>query len=729
MGSPGFRCVDTAERASGFFSLCLLILALAAPAPGATTEAAEDETEAIPAQTSGDAAAAERADAPVRSVGEVTVTATRAERDVLEVPGNVTVIEREQIERSGVRSVPELLRRQEGLFLTSATGNPAGVQVESRGFANGAGNGSSLLVQVNGRRVNQADSSVTDWSLIELDDVESIEIVRGPVSALYGDNAIGGVIDIRTRPVEGPPRVRVHGRAGRYDSGDGSLRAAASVGPVTGSLFVGGRTTDGYRHGADFDNEEVNADLQVQLWDRLVLGVGGGYYHDDRGFPGALDQDDLDAYGRRAQAPYSAGTGSGVKSRFVEGWLDAALAEDVSLRIQPYYRWRDDEATNVFEFGAGTNTDIRDKSSLGVDSSLQVDRPLLGLQSRLLVGFDFLRDQTDRADAYGGLFVSFQESESEKNVYAAFLQEELTLIDGLILSGGVRFDRAEYDLTAVDRLTPADRASADPHYSIWSPRGAITWRFLPSASVYFSYSRGFRLPNFDESAPTLTGGPPSIPDLDEQKSDSFELGGKWRGERVDASVAFYWMNVHDEIILNPLLNCFPGFGCFGQNDNFDRVRHRGIELATAVQIVSWLAFYANYTFDDVFVEDADEPVLDGARMPITPRHRGNLGLVARLPYDVELTTQAFLVGERIVANDFDRQATELDSYATLDLLLAWRPTFGEHLEGALTLALRNVTAEGYHGLAARSISDPTRVGYYPAAKRTWDAGVMLTVRQ
>ena len=558
MGSPGSRRADSADRLfrSRFPVLWLwcLTLVLAAPAPGSADEVVVDtaveETDDDPSD----------AGVPVRPVGEVTVTATRAERDALDVPGHVTVIDREQIERSGVRTVPDLLRRQAGLFLTSTTTNPAGLQVEARGFANGAGNGSSLLVQVNGRRVNEADSSVTDWALIDLDEVEAIEIVRGPVSALYGDNAIGGVIDIRTRPAEGPLRTTVRGRFGRYDSRQGSLNAAATVGTVTGSLFVNGVTTDGYRHGADYDSQDVNASLETQLRDRVLLGVSGGYYQDDRGFPGALLQADLDTLGRRAEAPDSAGTGSSVKNRFVDGWLDATLAEDVRLRVQPYYRWRDDAATNVFALGAGTNTDLRGKSSLGVDTHVQVDRPLFGLRNRLLVGFDFLRDETDRTDIFGGLFDSVQVSRNEKNVYAAFLQEELDLSDGLILTAGVRFDRAEYDLAVVDRLMPADRAVADPKYSIWSPKAALTWRFLPTASAYFSYSRGFRLPNFDENAPTLTGGPPVIPDLDEQISDSFELGGTWRSQRVDASLALYWMNVRDEIILNPLLNCFPGFG-------------------------------------------------------------------------------------------------------------------------------------------------------------------------
>jgi hypothetical protein len=91
------------------------------------------------------------------------------------------------------------------------------------------------------------------------------------------------------------------------------------------------------------------------------------------------------------------------------------------------------------------------------------------------------------------------------------------------------------------------------------------------------------------------------------------------------------------------------------------------------------------------------------------------------------------VGERILSNDFDRRLPKLDFYATLDLLMAWRPTFGEHLEGALTLALRNVTGEKYEDFGARfDLFDPGPVPtsfFYPAARRTWEVGFMLTFRK
>jgi outer membrane receptor protein involved in Fe transport len=735
MGTPGFRRVDTAGNTSRFFTGCILILALAAPAPGAADDVTGGET-ALPANSaapdagsdaSDDAAAVDPAEPPVRRVGGVTVTATRGERDVLEVPGNVTVIEREQIDESGVRTVPELLRRQSGLFVTSTTTNPAGVQVEARGFNNGGSLGSSLLVQVDGRRVNEADTGNTDWALIPLDEIESIEIVRGPASAVYGDNAVGGVINIRTRPMEGPLRATLRGRLGRYDSGGGSLNAAGTVGPITGSLFVEGFETDGYRHRSDFDRFNVKGVLQANLADRFLVGVRGGHYLDHRSFPGALSSDEMQMFGRRASDPDSADDSSRVDNDFVEGWVEGLLAEDVELRVRPFYRWRDDDTT-ITSLAWGTTGIDTHKRSGGVDFQIQVDVPLFGMRSRLIVGGDFLYEETDRVIAFPS---GVQISDSDRTVGAAFAQEELNLTEALLLTAGVRFDHASLNLKISDPdLDPAiASADDDPRFNVASPRVALTYRIRPDLASYVSYSRGFRLPNFDEDAPLLSfppGGPPTIPDLDRQISDAVEVGAKLRGERVDASLATYWMSVKNEITYNPFTFA---------NENFDRVRHVGVETALAVQILSWLEAHANYTFEHVEIREADDPALEGRRMPMNPRHRGTLGILATIPFDLELGADGNIVGSRVFANDFDRELPKLNVYGTLDLHMAWRPSFGEHLSGALSLDLRNVTNEKYSGFAARyDVYDPfpntvpTRF-FNPAARRTWEVGMMLTVRQ
>ena len=121
---------------------------------------------------------------PLIAVQEVVVTATRTERDVLEVPGNVTVLDGLAIEASGARDLVDLLRRESGLFVVRRTINPEGTSIEARGFNNGSEGGSGTLVLVDGRRVNLPDSTRPDWALFPtLDQVERVEVIRGPASA------------------------------------------------------------------------------------------------------------------------------------------------------------------------------------------------------------------------------------------------------------------------------------------------------------------------------------------------------------------------------------------------------------------------------------------------------------------------------------------------------------------------------------------------------------------
>ena len=129
---------------------------------------------------------------------EVVVTASRHSEASSRVPANVTVIGPAEIKKSTAQNIPELLRAQEGVQVTDITGNHRSYSVDLRGFGDTAPQ--NTLVLVDGRRVTQSDLSGTDWTLIPLDRVERIEVVRGGSSSIfYGDNASGGVINIITK--------------------------------------------------------------------------------------------------------------------------------------------------------------------------------------------------------------------------------------------------------------------------------------------------------------------------------------------------------------------------------------------------------------------------------------------------------------------------------------------------------------------------------------------------
>ncbi len=698
---------------------------------------------------------------PVIVVDEVTITATRAERSVLDVPGNVTVIDRETIDQSGVRHVPELLRREAGISVTNLTTNPETYTVEARGFNNGGGNGSGMLVMIDGRRVNEPTTGVADWALIPLDRVERIEVVRGPASAAYGDHAMAGVIHIITRKGEDGLRAIARGETGTYDTDAGSLFVGGSEGPVSASLFLDGDKTHGYRERSDYRSHRAEADFQFRVGDRATLGLTGGYTSQVRQRPGTLTKEEMHEDRRQEETSGTGKNFDNARERFLQGLVEVSIAEGVSAKLVPYYRHRKDRgavSNPDYWFATDTETDV-----LGLTSQIQLDTTLLGHANRLIVGADLMQEDSDSDGGFGyeysidfgfGLIAEGWGSEttrtrSRRKSYGFFLQNELNLTDDLLLSLGVRRDRAKYrgrywsDSTTVDEiplfaLSTTTREIVErkfePRHTAWAPRAALTYRVVEPLSVYVSYARGFRFPNLDEAF----GSFGISPGLDTQKSDSYEVGFKVRTRCLSLNAAAYYMNVHDEIIWNPTSrNPFAlPTQLLGQNVNLDRVRHRGIELSSTVQVTDWLEVYGSFTYDNTKITRDTATLLEGNRMPITPRYRGTAGVRAQLGFGFEAGVNANYVGARYLANDLQNEWEKLPKYASYDARLGWRYPIGEHVEILIEGSVLNMTNRRYTEFGGRATfttpNDPNfvpRLGYFPSPDRHYIAGIQLVVKR
>jgi iron complex outermembrane receptor protein len=665
------------------------------------------------------AAAAEPAPTPpVVETPEVTISATRTERSVLDVAGNVTTIDRAKIERSGARSVPDLLRREAGLMVTGLGSTPEGYTVEARGFNNGGGNGCSTLVLVDGRRLNEPETGCPDWSFVALEDIERIEIVRGPASVAYGDNAAAGVIQIFTyRPREDGMRVAGAADTGSYGAQNAGLRLAAREGGAFATAYLGDADSNGYRHQSDF------------VWDAFRLGVGadfaeagelrldGGYDSNLRERPGALTRDDLHEDRRQAD-PDSLGDEDRARARFLLGTLALRPAEDVEVRVLPYVRRRDDRGTLSADDGAGGSFSFATDSEteqLGADAQVSVGFDALGRRHTFLTGGELRREDSDLVNRFESISFgdSFTDVALRRETWGLFAQQEVGLRDDLHLLVGVRRDEVHYGGSGFQQddfgVTTVD---VDEEPSIWSPRASLAWRVAEPVGLYAGWARGFRSANVQETV-SLFGVAP----VDPQKSESWEIGGKYReGDRV-LNLALFWMNVKDEILFDPFTF---------ENTNIDRVRHRGVEVSGDVRPFEWLELYASYTLDDVRIRRG---IASAGRMPITPKHRGALGATVFLPLGFEIGADALWVGSRPLANDLDNSSTseKLHSYGVYDARVAWRRTHGP-VALVLEAVGRNLTDETYAEFGGEaSFGGPP--GYFPAPERNWLAGVRLEYRR
>ncbi|ASJ26286.1 TonB-dependent receptor domain-containing protein [Laribacter hongkongensis] len=193
--------------------------------------------------------------APATEVAETVVTATRTPVQAASLTRDVSVITRDDIARAGPTSLPELLSREAGIEFASNGGDGRQSSLFIRGT-----NSNQSVVLIDGVRVVSATTGATALEQIPLEQIECIEIVRGPVSGLYGADAIGGVVQVFTRKGRGAPAPHLSLAAGN----DGTWRVGAGIGGVVGdtsfAVDVTHRTTDGGFSATNRDNFNYNPD-------------------------------------------------------------------------------------------------------------------------------------------------------------------------------------------------------------------------------------------------------------------------------------------------------------------------------------------------------------------------------------------------------------------------------------------------------------------------------------
>lgn len=317
----------------------------------------------------------------------VVVTATRQPTRANELLNDVSVVEREQIEAAGQTTLTELLARQPGMEAT-ATGGPGST---SNVFIRGA-NSDHTLVLVDGIRVNSATLGATSLNRIPLAQIERIEILRGPASALYGSEAIGGVIQIFTRREEGPAKPWLEAGYGSY----GTSRLAAGIGgsteewrysasvsqdSVEGISNIGNTKARAYNRDNDgFRNTAGSGSLSYRVAPGHEVGANA-FYSDgtnlyDTGFTAAAARKDY------RNTNIVSGYSAYVRDRFLPAWTS-------TLRIG---RGTDDSAYYTDHAKASFARTDSDQASWQNDITLPLGRALLALE--------YLHQQVDASQTY-----------------------------------------------------------------------------------------------------------------------------------------------------------------------------------------------------------------------------------------------------------------------------------------------------------------------------------------
>lgn len=316
------------------------------------------------------------------NLDDVVVTATRTPQARESVVADVTVIDREEIERAGQSSLTELLRTQSGVEISSNGGAGTTSNIFLRGT-----NSDHVVVLIDGMRVNSTTLGTTAFENLPIEQIEKIEILRGPATSLYGQDAIGGVIQVFTKKGSGAPTFNASVGYGSYDTKIVKAGTSGAVGNARFSLNVantdiGSFSAKNFRTGRQSDDDSyrnlsVSGSLSYTIVEGHELGIqllnSDGHFHYD-------SSNTFDNYGDLTQTSYNIFSKNQLTSNWLstlragEGVDDAtdhssATSRSVTRSKQRQYSWQNDIGLPL-----GTLTLLYDRLEQRVTATTDYDK-------------------------------------------------------------------------------------------------------------------------------------------------------------------------------------------------------------------------------------------------------------------------------------------------------------------------------------------------------------------
>ncbi len=616
------------------------------------------------------------------------------------VPATVDIVPGDQLRATGAMTLQEALTRLPGVTLNDQQGNSWQMDLSFRGFRSTSVTGESqgLSVFVDGVRINEPTVEEVNFDLLPLDDIERLEVIRGP-AAVFGRNTLGGVINIITR--RGVPPVyeivpEVEG--GSFGRQKYRLRLGGASAPLDYYLAGTFFREDGWR--------DVSASRVGRIFAKIGLKSGGtdatlSYQRAENRIeqPGSLPLSDLQ---RDRTQNYTSGDFFKPLMNLVTLSLRQEAGTDLALSLSGFGRWLDAEQFNVNQLRANTRS-FTATTSAGGTVQLSHETTALGRANRLVAGVDYAHHSSQmRAFEEEGQ----QELESlvrdNQNSIGVYLQDTFDIArnvlqtgDRLIVTAAVRWDWLRHDID--DRSPPSDRPSATGVSTFSRPNPAIGFNYNLSRDwgIFFGYSEGFRAPAFLELTcagpsaicPGLQAGVAPDPPLNAVTARNYELGLRARPTSwLDGELALFRADVSDDIFsVSPTGTT----GLFFQN--VGGTRRQGVEVSLASRPAAGLEARLSYTYTEATFRDnlelatprltagcaaspCTQTVRAGNDLPLVPRHRLNASLDYRLASWLGLWLGASYVGPQRLRGDEGNVERKLTDYVVVNagLRASWK---------------------------------------------------------
>ena len=543
---------------------------------------------------------------------EMVVTVERDPIPREDAAAAVTLFDRATIERLPATSLAELLAYVPGVMMMFDSGAGGAPMITSRGFF-GGGEVEDVKLLVDGVPVGDPESGLVDWRRFRTADIERMEVLHGPGSALYGDAALGGVVQLFTRQDE---RGELSLRGGTFEAREVDAGYVTNLGDYRLALRAGSAESGGFRRNADVSDRSLDLSL-LRTGDHARWRIDASGSRKDRREPGPLTSFEIEEDRAQSNALFRFDRGETDRRR-LSGTYEIFGATELLATVHATRRDGDTLRTLLLAPGFGT-TATRALETTTYGTTLEASRDVFGGTMR--AGLDVDRSTLD------GRYASVGDDGQTLGVVAAedgrrdrlglFVTGAWNVCARCRLSAGIRRDELRDDFSA-----------AGHDASAWSPRAGLTVR-AGAASLFVQVSRAFKAATLDQlfdprPYPDGTGGTFTVsnPSLRPQRARNLEAGAAGSNARADWSVVAYRMNVTDEIDFDPQTLSYSNIG---------NSIHRGVEASAAFAKTAWLSPRVTYAWTRVADREAPERQLKNI-----PEHVAQLLLHARLPRETSV---------------------------------------------------------------------------------------------
>jgi len=685
---------------------------------------------------------AEAQEKDIFTLEETAITATRTEIAVEDAPASVSVVTQEEIKSLGATTLDEVLRHEAGVILRRDKGI---AMATPRVSLRGLGGDSRTLVMLDGMPLNDGYSSGVTWTQLGIENVERIEITRGPGSALYGGNALGGVINIITKKPSGREIKATVGAGSdntrKYSASYGDMftdkfgmrigfeheksdgypatttrRSITTTQPSTDELTGGypGKSASGsdtYIVGDAGDNwgERNNVNLQSYFtpdassmitfnaqWGRHEYGYDRPhtYLTDANGNPSYSGYVDL-GNGRYASVSpnnfiYYMGNGD-------EEYTSLALMydkefENIVLNAKVGYSYKTKWYTTAgssgtYDNAAGSLTDS-DLYTWYTDVQLSGN---IGQKHKLTGGMTYRTNDFEQA-GYSLSFYRDEDSKTSKNeitegkdqYYGVYIQDEWTLPASFTLFTGIRYDYWSASDGKAGQIG-SEETFSEPHDDAFSPKVALVWNPIEDTVLRTSYGTAFRAPNIYDMYRSWRSGTTnyhSNPNLKPEKLESWEIGADQFFFNKKLKVSATYYNSEIKDAIER-----TNSGSDRYTDNVGKASIDGFELALEAQPVKGLKLWANGSWvNSEVLENKNKPEIEGKELTDVPDVMYNVGGIYKWRF-LSIALDGNYQG-RIYTSDMNDDINGV--YASYDERWIWNTRItaevGKHVEvsGAVT---------------------------------------------